>query len=203
MQEAAALKLITQWGYIGILGGMILEGLSVPFPGAAFVLLGGALAAKLRLNLWLVGLAAVLGYALGAFGPYFLARKSGRQVFLKYGKYISLTPEKLQVAEFWFEKYGAWVVCLSRPFFFGNYVSYLAGLAKMNLGTYLLFTLLGTLPWCFALSAFGYYAGQGFLAVIKEYGVVAALILTLILAGVGFASKAIYTRWWNQKFSKK
>lgn len=195
MQELAIFNLISQWGYLGIFAGMLLEGLTIPFPGASFVLLGGALAARLQLNYWLVGFLAVLGYSLGTFLPYYLARRGGRQMLYKYGKYVFLTPKKLEMAEAWFERYGNWVVCLSRPFFFGNYVSYLAGLTKMNFGQFVVFTLLGVLPWCFLLSALGYFSGQAAYMIFQKYGFQAIVIALLIIVPMGLVARAVYNRY--------
>lgn len=194
MQESAVINLIGQWGYLGIFAGMLLEGLTIPFPGAFLVLLGGALASKLQLNYWLVGLLAVLGYSCGTLLPYYIARLGGRQLLVKWGKYVFLTPEKLKVAEAWFERYGSWVVCLSRPFFFGNYVSYLAGLAKMNFGQFMLFTLLGAMPWCFVLSFLGYYFGQAAQILLQKYGVQAVAITALLMVPIGLAARTVYNR---------
>lgn len=195
MQESTALNFISQWGYVGIFAGMLLEGLTIPFPGVTFVILGGALAAKLQLSYWLVALLAVSGYSLGTFLPYYLARIGGRQMLYKYGKYVFLTREKLELAEAWFERYGNWVVCLSRPFFFGNYVSYLAGLTKMNFAQFVVFTLLGVMPWCFLLSALGYYTGQAAYMLFQKYGFQAIVVALLILVPIGLAAKAIFNRY--------
>jgi membrane protein DedA with SNARE-associated domain len=195
MQESAALNFISQWGYVGIFAGMLLEGLTIPFPGVTFVILGGALAAKLQLNYWLVASLAVLGYSLGTFLPYYVARLGGRQMLYKYGKYVFLTHKKLELAESWFERYGNWVVCLSRPFFFGNYVSYLAGLTKMNFSQFVVYTLLGTLPWCFLLIALGYYAGQAAFMLFQKYGFQAIIVACLIIIPLGVAAKAILNHY--------
>ena len=83
---------------------------------------------------------------------------------------------------------------MSRPFFFGNYVSYLAGLAKMNFGQFMLFTLLGAMPWCFVLSFLGYYFGQAAQILLQKYGVQAVAITALLMVPIGLAARTVYNR---------
>ncbi|MDS1029807.1 DedA family protein [Bacillota bacterium LX-D] len=173
--------LIGNWGYECIFLGMLLEGLTIPFPGALFVVIAGAIAVQLKLNIWIIICSAILGYMLGALFPYYLAMWGGRKVLYNYGKYFALTPKTLNIAEFWFQKYGIWVVCLSRPFFFGNYSSYFAGLVKMPLGSFLLYTILGVIPWCVALGILGYFFGQASWFILKKYSWYALLIIPLVV----------------------
>jgi len=194
MQESLVVHLVGKWGYLAIFGSMALEGLSIPFPGAFLVMLAGALSTQLQLNYWLIGLLAMSGYVLGTLFPYYLARRGGRQLLYRLGKYVFLTPERLEIAESWFERYGSWVVCLSRPFFWGNYVSYLAGLAKMNLGQFIFFTLLGVLPWCLALSLLGHYFGRAAQLIWQKFGIWAAIIFLLVMIPLGLIAKAFLRR---------
>lgn len=177
MPEKVVTELVSKWGYFGIFGGMFLEGLAIPFPGAIFILLAGAFALKMKLSVGWIVFYAVLGYSLGTLLPYYIARRGGRQVLYKYGRYLSITPRVIKTAEHWFAKYGSLVVCLSRPFFFGNYISYLAGLAKMRFDLFIMYTLLGVLPWCVALCVAGYYAGQAGLLLIRQYSWYAVLLI--------------------------
>ncbi len=164
MTETTLVNLVSTWGYFAIAAGMFLEGLTLPFPGAATVLLAGTLAVRSNLSLSMIAVCAALGYCLGTLIPYYLAKYGGRKLLFKYGRYIFLSTKTLQTAESWFDRYGNWVVCFGRPFFFGNYISYLAGLATMRLNTFLLYTLLGILPWSIVLSALGFYFGRAALS---------------------------------------
>jgi len=193
MNELYFMDLINRWGYWCIFTGVLLEGLTVPFPGAFFVVVAGALVVKLKLSIWGIIFYASLGYTAGSLLPYLAARLGGSCVLNRYGRYIFLTPRILQVAEFWFQKYGKWVVCLSRPFFIGNYISYLAGLTKMKLAPFLFYTIMGILPWCGVLGYVGFYFGQAGLALIKAYSGY-ALISLPILVGMFYGLKTIFLR---------
>lgn len=181
MYHLDILGLIKNWGYIFIFAGMFLEGMTIPFPGAMIVLLGGSLAGTVKLNIYIISGLAVAGYILGAFFPFYLARLGGRKIIYRYGKYMALTPKTIRKAERIFEKYGCFVVCLSRPFFFGNYISYLAGLSKMPLQIFLLYTLLGVIPWCVTLSILGYYFGQLGIEIFRRYSSYGLLLIPLLI----------------------
>ncbi|MGI6129314.1 MAG: DedA family protein [bacterium] len=164
MAEQTIINLITDWGYWAVMAGMFLEGLTAPFPGAIVVLLAGTLAVKSHLSPLLIAIFATLGYLAGTLIPYYVAKSGGRKVVFKYGRYIALSPKTMDTAESWFNRYGNWVVCFSRPFFFGNYVSYLAGLASMGLYAFILYTFMGIFSWSIILSTVGYCGGEAVLA---------------------------------------
>lgn len=190
MYELFFIDLLNKWGYVCLFAGMFLEGLSVPFPGALFVIIAGALVVKLKLSMGGIICCAFLGYTVGSLIPYYAAKLGGRGMLDRYGRYIYLTPTVLNVAEYWFQKYGKWVVCLSRPFFFGNYISYLAGITKMKTVPFVLYTALGALPWCGVLGLAGFYCGQAGLTLLKTYSGY-TLIALLLLFGVLYRLKAV------------
>jgi membrane protein DedA with SNARE-associated domain len=134
------------------------------------------------------------GTMTGMVVSYTLGHKVGKPFLYRFGKWIKLTPNRLDRAETWFKKYGMWAV------FFGYFVPgvrhltcYLAGVSNVGLGRYLLYASTGALVWCTTFLALGHLLGRNLdslLHLIHGYiGISFAVLLVLVLIGVW-----IYTR---------
>lgn len=173
-------------GYIGIFFMMFLESSFFPFPSEVVMIPAGYLAYKGEMNIYLAILAGVAGSLAGALFNYYLAIKFGRVILLKYGRYVFIKEETIVNMENFFEKHGA----IST--FFGRlipavrqYISFPAGLAKMNLVLFSLYTSLGAAIWVVILTLLGYYIGDNE-ALIKEYLRYIIISILLIIAIFGF-----------------
>ncbi len=179
-------EIFSEWGVLGAFGAMVLEGLSVPFPSALVVGLLASITPGAD-RLWLLVVCGTVGYTLGALGPYFVGRTGGRKLVLKYGQRVWLNPARLELAEKWFARYGPKVVALCRPFFFGTYVSYLAGMARMPLPLFLGYTAGAIWVWTvFLVFSVRYLAIKGNLLwriVEGEVLVGWTLLVAIVLAG--------------------
>ena len=147
---------IGQWGYIGIFLLMFLESSFFPFPSEVVMIPAGYLAYKGEMNIFLVIVSGVLGSISGAWFNYLIASKFGRK-FLK--KFIS--NEKLSKLDKFFEKHGH-ISTFSGRLIPGvrQYISFPAGLTKMNGVVFTIFTGLGSLIWILILVGLGYFIGQ-------------------------------------------
>jgi membrane protein DedA with SNARE-associated domain len=159
-------ELILHWfkenGLIGLLATMFLEGTSLPFPGVAVVFAYGYLFPFSYLNT--VGIAAGMSvvYCISSLIPYFLGAKL--ENFFK-----KRSNKGLQKAKDIFVRYGSWSIALTRPFAIGNYISYVAGMSKMGLPTYLLLTFIGIYPWSYGTILLGYYFNGSYEALHSFY----------------------------------
>ncbi len=98
---------------------------------------------------------ALVGYAIGAFG--------GRPLLDRYGRYVGIGPDDLERADQWFERWGALAVFAGRMVpLVRTFVSYPAGIARMPLGRFTLFSALGSLPWNAALIYAGFLVGENY-----------------------------------------
>ena len=85
----------------------------------------------------------------------------GRRFIERYGKYVHITPKRMDLADRWFEKYGNKVVFWSRMLpIVRTFISLPAGVARMPFGKFTLYTFLGALPWCTALTLLGVKVGE-------------------------------------------
>jgi membrane protein DedA with SNARE-associated domain len=108
-----------------------------------------------------VVIAGTLGSWLGATAMYWAARWAGRPLFLRYGKWILITPEKIEGAERWADHYGSMGIFISRLLpVVRHLIGIPAGVVKMDYKLFSLFTLLGSAVWCAVLCYVGVKMGQ-------------------------------------------
>lgn len=153
---------IVRHGYLAVFVLMILESACIPIPSEAVMLFGGALAGGLlasghaHVSLLGVGLVGAFGNLVGALLSYWVGRAGGRPVLERYGRYVLIRPEHLDRAEAFFARRGSAAVLVGRVLpVVRTFISLPAGVAEMPLGRFSAFTLLGSLPWTFALAAAG------------------------------------------------
>ena len=151
---------LEQSGYLGIFVLMAVESSFIPFPSEVVMLPAGALAATGKLSLWGVLLAGTLGSLAGGLFNYFFALWLGRAFLLRYGRYFFVPADKLELAEKHWAKHGelATFVCRLLPVI-RQLISLPAGLARMNLARFCLWTTLGAGLWCAILAFTGFYFG--------------------------------------------
>ncbi len=149
--------------YPGVFLAALLETVFPPIPSEAVFPLAGYLVLKNEMpiiHIFGVGITGGAGATLGAFIIYFIALKLGRTGLAKYMKYAKINPDKLTKADKWFEKYGDKSVLLGRLVpGIRELVSIPAGIFKMSLKKFLIFTFIGSCSWSILLTILGYYLG--------------------------------------------
>ncbi|MCA6130114.1 DedA family protein [Campylobacter concisus] len=152
---------VSSWGYAGIFVMMFLESSFFPFPSEVAMIPAGYLAHKGEMSLVLSFISGTLGSLLGAIFNYYLCYFFGREIILKYGKFVGITHEKMDKFEAFFNKHGEISTFNSRLIpGIRQYISLPAGLAKMNVFRFCLFTTLGAGIWCAVLLGVGYFLGS-------------------------------------------
>ncbi len=175
---------VDSWGYFGIFVSMFLESSFFPFPSEVVMIPAGYLAFQGKMNLFMAIFSGVAGSLFGALFNYFLAAKYGRPFLLRYGKYFFLKPESLQKLEEFFAKHGD-ISTFNGRLIPGirQYISMPAGLARMPLGKFSLYTILGAGIWVSVLALLGYYLGANE-EQVAQYLKSATLIAMLFIAGL-------------------
>lgn len=170
-------------GYAGIFFMMFLESSFFPFPSEVVMIPAGYLAYKGEMNIYLVVISGILGSLAGALFNYFLAIKLGRAFLLRYGKYFFISEETIFKMEEFFTKHG------HISTFFGRlipvvrqYISLPAGISRMNIFVFSLFTSLGAGIWVIILTLLGYFLGDNE-ALLKEYlhQIIIGILLLIVL----------------------
>ena len=172
-------------GYAGIFIMMFLESSFFPFPSEVVMIPAGYLAYKGEMNISIVILLGILGSLGGALFNYYFALKFGRTFLLKYGKYFFVSHESIEKTEKFFKNHGHISTFSGRLIpVVRQYISLPAGLAKMNLFVFSLYTSLGAGIWVIFLAVLGYYLGdnEGLIKEYLRYIIVIILIALMLLA---------------------
>ena len=178
---------VTSGGIAAVLVLMTVESCGIPFPSEVTMPVAGYFAAMGKLNLFAVILAGTVGNVIGSLIAYWLSRRFGRSLLLGPGRRIGISPSHLELADRWFARYGFWAVFLGRLLpVVRTYISFPAGLARVQPGWFALLTFVGSLPWCAALAVVGYEIGANYTKVADPIGKVAIVLAVLVVIGVVF-----------------
>ncbi|TAL04737.1 MAG: DedA family protein [Verrucomicrobia bacterium] len=143
---------------------------------------------QLPLSLWGIALAGTIGSWVGATAMYWAARLAGRPLFMRYGKFIFIPPQKIEGAERWAAHYGGMGIFISRLLpVVRHLIGIPAGIVRMNYLTFSIFTLIGSAIWCGVLCWLGVKMGQDEQLMRGEYH-----RLTLWLAGAMVGLGGLY-----------
>ncbi|KJS14878.1 MAG: hypothetical protein VR69_15445 [Peptococcaceae bacterium BRH_c4b] len=180
-----ATGLINTLGHWGVFIGMTLESACIPLPSEVIMLFGGFLAAQGTLNFWGVVWAGVLGNVVGSVIAFWIGANGGRPFLQKYGKYVLFNNEHLDKAERWFSRYGECAVFFGRILpVIRTFISLPAGIARMKFLKFLVFTLIGCIPWNIALTFFGLKLGQNWQSVEPYFRPISYAIIFAIICGI-------------------
>ena len=148
-------------GYPGIVALMALESSILPVPSELVMPPAGYLAAKGQMSFPVVLLCGVLGSIIGALANYYGAQLIGRPLIQRYGKYVLLSERNLLRSERFFAEHGEISTLIGRLFpVVRHLVSIPAGLHRMPLPKFILYTGVGAAVWCAILTWIGYFLGQ-------------------------------------------
>lgn len=152
---------ISLMGYSGIVLLMAIESACIPLPSEIIMPFSGYLVSTGQMNLWLVGIAGAVGCVLGSLVAYWVGSKGGRPLIEKYGRYVLVSPHDLDLADRWFANYGELIVFVSRLLpAIRTFIAFPAGVARMNLKRFVIYTFAGSLPWCLGLAYIGQLLGE-------------------------------------------
>jgi membrane protein DedA with SNARE-associated domain len=190
---------IGELGYLGIMTLMFLESTFVPIPSEMVVPPAGYLVSQGKMEMWLVITCSIIGSLLGALFNYSLAVWLGRPLLLKYGRYLLLPPHRFEKMSSTFNTHGEISTFTGRLIpGVRHFISFPAGLARMSLFRFCLYTTFGAGLWVVVLAYIGYFVGNN-MELVKRYSlhatlVVAVFITILILAYIRYQKKKIISQ---------
>lgn len=172
-------------GYFGIVFLMALESSFFPFPSEVVVPPAGFLAAKGEMNIFLVIIAGILGSVLGALFNYYIAVKLGRKAVIKYGKYFFISEKKFNQIEVFFSRHGEITTFVGRLLpGIRQYISFPAGIARMDMGKFMFYTALGSGIWVVILAFLGYYVGSNMELIMSKIKIITIVMVPILVAVV-------------------
>ena len=185
----AIVDLIFDWGYLGIFLLMTIESSFIPFPSEIVLVPAGYLASKGDMSIGMIMASALGGSLLGAFINYYLALTMGRKILAKYGKYFFIKENALDKMDTFFKKHGHISTFTGRLIpGIRQLISIPAGLARMNLVQFSIYTSLGAGLWALILTMLGYFIGENQeLIDIYLRQIIIAILISLVLLGSWYA----------------
>jgi membrane protein DedA with SNARE-associated domain len=154
------IAVISAGGYLGIVLLMAIESACIPLPSEIIMPFSGYLVSTGRFDLWLVATAGALGCNVGSVLAYEAGKRGGRPFVERWGRYVLLNMEHLAQAERFFARWGSITVLVCRLLpFIRSFIAFPAGVARMPLVRFHIYTFVGSWPWCFGLAWVGMKLG--------------------------------------------
>lgn len=189
---------VAHYGYLGIFVMMFLESTFFPLPSELVLIPAGYLAFKGEMKIEWVIFWGTIGSIGGALFNYYLAKWLGRAFLLKYGKYVLVKEKTILDIEVFFKKHGSISTFTGRLIpVIRHYISLPAGIAKMHIGKFILYTAIGAGIWSAILTVLGFAIGHNE-DLIKQY-LNKIIIITLILVAFLIAGYM----WLHRRKEKK
>lgn len=183
------IKLIETTSYAGIFVLMTAESALIPIPSEITMPFSGFLASKGNLSLAAVIIVGTIANLVGSYIAYLLGYFIEETIILKaikkYGRFILISEEEYQKANKWFEKYGDKIIFISRLLpGIRTVISLPAGVFRMDIKKFTLYTLLGCLIWSAFLAYVGYALGENWMALegyFRKFEIVIGVVLIIAI----------------------
>jgi len=168
---------------------MALESAAIPLPSELIIPLAGWMLIKEK-GLgpeWVVlaGLFGAIGNTLGSLVAYYAGAWGGRPLVLRYGRYVLISHHDLDLADRFFDRWGAWAIFFARLLpVVRTFVSLPAGVSRMHVGQFTLFTFAGSFPWSLGLALAGYVLGENWERIrtwMRPADIPIAIVLVVLL----------------------
>lgn len=152
---------ISAGGYGGIVLLMAIESACIPLPSEIIMPFAGYLVSTGEMNLYAVATAGAIGCNVGSIVAYEVGKRGGPAFVERWGRYIFLDMKDLHRAEKFFARWGSATVFICRLLpVVRSFIAFPAGVARMPLGRFHLYTFIGSWPWCFGLAWIGKVLGD-------------------------------------------
>ncbi|MHB0997789.1 MAG: DedA family protein [Armatimonadota bacterium] len=186
------LKHIAQWvvdwisslGYGGVLGMMAIESACIPLPSEIIMPFSGYLVSIGKFSIHYAAMAGAIGCAVGSAVAYYAGMKGGRPFLERYGKYVLIRKHDMDLADKWFDKHGERIVFISRLLpVVRTFISFPAGVSRMHFGRFMVYSFVGSIPWCYFLAYLGMVLGDNWNSMKSYFHGIDIAIGVFLLAG--------------------
>ncbi len=181
------INIISTLGYPGIFFLMALQSAAIPIPSEVIMPFSGFLVSEGRFAfVWIVTV-GVLGNLIGALVTYYLGRYGGRPLIQRYGKYVLISERDLEITDRFFKRFGALAVFFGRMMpIVSTFISIPAGIAKVKISKFIIYTLAGALVWNVALGFLGFKLGENWESLRGIFQKFDWVIFALLIVGVSW-----------------
>lgn len=159
--SSVVIQIIESTGYAGIFILMALESANIPVPSEVIMPFSGYLVFMGKFNLFWIVFWGAFGNLAGSLVSYYLGFYGGRRFIEKYGKFLFVTMHDLDLADRWFKKYGTLTIFATRVLpIVRTFISFPAGIARMNIWKFSIYTFAGAFIWSYFLAYTGVIMGE-------------------------------------------
>ncbi len=152
---------ISSGGYVGIALLMAIESACIPLPSEIIMPFAGYLVSTGRFDLYLAATAGAIGCNLGSIVAYEIGKRGGRPMAERWGRFVLIGPGELDAADRFFARWGSMAVLIGRLLpVIRSFIAFPAGVARMKLVPFHVYTFIGSWPWCFGLAWVGMKLGD-------------------------------------------
>ena len=187
---------VIHYGYAGIFALLVLGIVGLPVPDEGVLMFAGYLCWKGTLQLFPCIVWAFLGSVCGITLSYVLGRTLGFYFAEKYGRFLGVTPQRLELVHGWFKRIGKWTLVIGY-FVPGvrHLTAFVAGSSKLEFGIFSSFAYAGGFLWSVSFLLLGYFFGKRFSHVFAgiHHGFVSAMGLAALL-GLAYFSIACFAK---------
>ena len=163
------IQLISNYGYFGMFLGMVLEAVIIVIPSEAILATGGILAGRKIFTFFGACITGLIGSVFCAIIIYLMGYIGGKPFIKKYGKYFFMKEEDLEKTDSWYQKYGLMAALIGRNFpIIRTLISLPIGFMRLSFPKFLIYTIIGSIPWTFVFVYVGYTLGNNWV-ILNEY----------------------------------
>jgi membrane protein DedA with SNARE-associated domain len=189
---AFVIATISAFGYAGVLLLMAIESACIPLPSEIVMPFAGYLVSTGRFSLQLTAIAGAFGCLAGSYIAYAVGASGGRYLLERYGRWVLIAPHELEIADRFFARWGAPAIFFGRVLpVVRTFIALPAGVSRMRLLPFTVYTLLGSYIWCLALAWTGMKLGQHWQTIGPYFHRSETIVVVLLAIG---ASMMLYNR---------
>lgn len=190
--------IISSGGYAGIMLLMGIESACIPLPSEIIMPFSGYLVYQGQFNLLAVAVAGAIGCVLGSLLAYAIGAYGGRSLVNKYGRFVLISHQDLALADRWFARHGGITIFLGRLLpIIRTFIALPAGISRMRLMPFIIYTFAGSLIWCYGLAWIGLKLGEHWNTLGAYFHKFDTVVAAVLLAGLIWYIR----RHWKQRLA--
>ncbi|MBI4050521.1 MAG: DedA family protein [Candidatus Doudnabacteria bacterium] len=185
------INIISTLGYPAVTLLMAIESAAIPLPSEVIMPFSGFLVSQGRFGLYGIALAGALGSVFGSWVTYWLGRYGGRPLVERYGKYVLISRNDLEISDRFFARFGMWATFLARMMpVIRTYISIPAGISRVKFWPFTIACFIGSFIWSYFLGWIGFKLGENWESLRVIFRQLDWLIIILLIAGIA---------WWIRR----